>query len=269
MRIGIVGGGFMGEAFLGGVLRAGVATPDQVTVAEVFAERRDVLAEHGVHVTDDSAAAASEADLILLAVKPQDFPTMAEALAGKIPAQAVVVSIAAGIALADIAEHTRHAACVRVMPNLPATIGAGAATYYVAAPVTPAQRAHVVAVLDAVAITAIEVFDDESVDLSTAVHGSGPAYAYIVMEAMIDSAVRLGMPQADATPLVLATLSGAARYAIESGTSPAELREAVTSKGGTTEAALARLEAAGLRTMFDDAIEAAFDRAKELAEGGS
>ena len=86
---------------------------------------------------------------------------------------------------------------------------------------------------------------------------------------MIESAVRLGMPQADATALVLATISGAARYAIESGTSPAELREAVTSKGGTTEAALARLEAAGLRTMFDDAIEAAFVRAKELAKGGS
>jgi pyrroline-5-carboxylate reductase len=266
VRIGIVGGGFMGEAFLRGMLRAEVASPAEIAVAEAIEARRTVLSEHGVRITDDPQSACIGAELVLLAVKPDDLPEVAAGLVGAITADTVLVSIAAGVRLADVQRHSGHAATVRVMPNLPAAIGEGAAVYLTAPAVTAAQRARVERVLSGVATAVIEAHDDEAVDLATALHGSGPAYVYLVIESMIDSAVRLGMKRADATALVLATVAGSARYAIESGQHPAELRNAVTSPGGTTAAALGELEAAGLRSAFDDAIEAAYMRALDLGE---
>ncbi|MDP6606999.1 MAG: pyrroline-5-carboxylate reductase [Dehalococcoidia bacterium] len=266
MRIGIIGGGFMGEAFMHGLI-AGVVDPSDVTVAEVFDEKRAALAQHGVLVTAEAREAVEGADVVLMAVKPQDFATAAAELKGAIDADAIVISIAAGIALADIQALLGHDASARVMPNLPAAVGQAAAAYLVAPAVTPEQVRQLRIVVDAVAIAVSEVHDDEAIDLATAVHGSGPAYVYAVMEAMIDAAVRLGQTRSDATDIVLATFAGSARYAIETGTDPAELRAAVTSRGGTTAAALAKLEAAGLAATFDEAIEAAFIRAKELGEG--
>jgi pyrroline-5-carboxylate reductase len=152
------------------------------------------------------------------------------------------------------------------MPNLPAAIGEGAAVFYAAPAVTEVQRRNVRAVLDGVATAVVEVTDDEAVDMATALHGSGPAYVYLLIESMIDAAVRLGMKRPDATALTLSTVAGAARYAIETGRHPAELRNAVTSPGGTTAAALAELEAAGFRAAIDQAIDAAFERAQELGE---
>jgi pyrroline-5-carboxylate reductase len=266
VRIGIIGGGFMGEAFLRGILRAEVAAPGEVAVAEPVPQKRAMLAEHGVRVTDDAQTACIGADLVLLAVKPQDLPHVAEGLRGAFAASAVLVSIAAGVPLAAVQRHSGHRACVRVMPNLPAAIGAGAAAYFAAPEVTLDQRAQVRRLLGAVCTAVVEVADDEAVDLATALHGSGPAYVYLVIEAMIDAAVRLGMKRADATSLVLATVVGSARYQLETGTHPAELRAAVTSPGGTTAAALRELESAAVRAAFDDAIEAAFVRAQELGE---
>ena len=266
MRIGVIGGGFMGEAFLRGMLRAEVGAPTEIAVAEPVEARRTALREHGVRVTDDPESACIGAELVLLAVKPDVLSEVAEGLSGAIPSSAVLVSIAAGVKLADIQRHSGHRAAVRVMPNLPAAIGEGAAVYYPAREVRPEQLDRVERVLRGVATTAIEVADDEAVDLATALHGSGPAYVYLVIESMIDAAVRLGMKRPDATALVLATVSGAARYAMETGQHPAELRNAVTSPGGTTAAALGELEAAGLRAAFDDAIEAAYVRALDLGE---
>ena len=266
MRIGIVGGGFMGEAFLRGILRAEVASPADIAVAEISAARRTALSEHDVRVTEDAESAVIGAGLVLLAVKPQDVAATVEAMRGTIPSDAVLVSIAAGVALDEIQRLSGHRACVRVMPNLPAAIGEGAAVYLASDAVSEAQRELVRSVLGAVATAVVEVHDNGEVDLATAVHGSGPAYVYMVIESIIDAAVRLGMKRDDATELVLATVAGAARYAMETGTHPAELRNAVTSPGGTTAAALAELEAAGLRAAFDEAIEAAFARAQELGE---
>lgn len=266
MRIGIIGGGFMGEAFLRGLLRGLVAAPGDVAVAEASAPRRTQLAEHGVRVTDDVETACIGAELVLLAVKPQDLPTVAETMRGRIGSNAVLVSIAAGVRLEDIQRHSGHRACVRVMPNLPAAIGEGAAVFLAAPEVTAEQATQVRAVLNAVATAVIEVADDDAVDLATAVHGSGPAYVYLMIEAMIDAAVRLGMKRPDATALVLATVSGSAKYAIETGAHPAVLRNAVTSPGGTTAAALAELEASSLRSAIDDAIDAAYMRAQELGD---
>lgn len=266
MRIGIIGGGFMGEAFLRGILRAHVAAPGDIAIAEVVPARRLALAEHGVRVTDDAESATIGADVVLLAVKPQDLPHVAGGLQGTLPRDAVLISIAAGVRLDDVRRYSAHRATVRVMPNLPAAVGEGAAVFYAAPEVTEAQRRYVDAVLGAVAQAVVEVHDDDSIDLATAVHGSGPAYVYLFIESMIDAAVRLGMKRPDAQRLVLATVAGSARYAIESDEHPATLRNAVTSPGGTTAAALAELEAAGFRTAIDSAIEAAYERARELGE---
>ena len=260
MRIGIIGGGFMGEAFLRGILRAEVAAPSDIAVAEVVEARRAALSEHGVRITDDPESACIGADLVLLAVKPDDLPEAAETLRGAIPSGAVLVSIAAGVRLEDVQKHSGRAA-VRVMPNLPAAIGEGAVVFLAAVEVTAAQREQVHRLLDAVATAIVEVDDDDEVDLATALHGSGPAYV-----SMIDAAVRLGMKRPDASALVLATVAGSARYAIETGLHPAELRNAVTSPGGTTAAALSELEAAGMRAAIDDAIEAAYLRALDLGD---
>ena len=267
MRIGIIGGGFMGEAFLRGILRAGVATRSAVAIAELIADRRLALAEHGVRVTDDPESACIGADLVLLAVKPDDLAATARSLAGAIPADAVLVSIAAGTPLAEVQRHSGHRASVRVMPNLPAAIGEGAAVYLAAPELSDKQLARVREVLSGVATAVVEVADDEAVDLATALHGSGPAYVYLLIEAMVDSAVRLGMKRPGRDRAGAARRSpGPARYAIATGEHAATLRNAVTSPGGTTAAALSELEAAGLRAAIDDAIEAAFTRALDLGE---
>lgn len=265
MRVGLLGGGFMGEAFLRGLLHRDVATPGDVAVAEVSEARRTVLSEYGVRLTSDIESACIGAELVLVALKPQDLDVLTT-LRGHLAPDAVLVSIAAGVPLRELQRLSGHRATVRVMPNLPAAISEGAAAYLVAPEVTDAQRRRVHQVLDAVATVSIEVEDDEALDLATALHGSGPGYVYYIIEAMIDAGVRLGMKRPSATSLVLATVAGAARYAIESGAHPAELRNAVTSPGGTTAAALAELESAGVRAAFDDAIDAAFRRARELAE---
>jgi len=265
MRVGILGGGFMGEAFLRGLIRAEVASPDEIAVAEISESRQALLAEHGVRITSDLESACIGADVVLVALKPQDLAA-ADALSGHLNDDAVVVSIAAGVPLAEVQRTIGHRAVVRVMPNLPAAIGEGVVAYLMASEVTPEQHRRVLQVIDAVATVAIEVSDDEAIDLATALHGSGPAYVFLLIESMVDAAVRLGMKRPDALALAEATVAGSARYAIESGAHPAELRNAVTSPGGTTAAALAELEAAGFRAAFDDAIEAAFERARDLAE---
>jgi pyrroline-5-carboxylate reductase len=266
MRIGIIGGGFMGEAFLRGILRAEVASPADVAVAEVVAARRTQLSEHGVRVTDDPESACIGADVIILAVKPQDLAAVAEGIAGKVGRDAVLVSIAAGVQLEDLRRHSGHRAVVRVMPNLPAAIGQGAAVFFASPEVTSTQRQHVDRVLAAVATGIVEAHSDDEVDMATAVHGSGPGYVYLFIEALVDAAVRQGMKRPDAMTLVLSTVKGAAEYAMETGQHPAALRNAVTSPGGTTAAGIAELEAAGFRTAVDSAIDAAYERARELGE---
>lgn len=266
VRIGIIGGGFMGEAFLRGILRANLAQPADIAVAELAESRRTALSEHGVRLSNDAQSVAIGADLVLLAVKPTTIERVAEEIRGALSPEAVVISIAAGVRLADVQRATVHRSVVRVMPNLPVAIGSGAVVYLPAEEVTTEQLDRVRAVLDAVATAVVQVDSDDAVDLATALHGSGPAYIYLVIEAMVEAGVRLGMQRAQVTDLVLATVAGAAEYAQQSGQHPAELRNAVTSPGGTTAAALAELESAGVRAAFDEAIDAAYARAQELGD---
>lgn len=265
LRVALIGGGKMGEGFLAGMLRAGVADASTVTVAEVVPERRAELADrYGVAVTATAEEALPGSEVALIAVKPQDFATVAATLKGKIPASALVISIAAGITLGELRERTGHAATVRVMPNLPASVGAGAAAYLVAPDVTAEQRRQVAAILGAVAIATVEVDSDRLIDLGTALHGSGPAFVILVIEAMVDASVRLGLAREDAQALALATVEGTARWASASDQSLEALRNAVTSPGGTTAAGLAALNEHNARAAFDAAIEAAYNRAREL-----
>ncbi|MEX1022965.1 MAG: pyrroline-5-carboxylate reductase [Dehalococcoidia bacterium] len=266
MRIGIIGGGFMGEAFVRGLLRARAASTSDIAVADISPSRRAALSEHGVRVTDDPESACIGADVVLLAMKPQDLPAAAEALSGKYGRDALLISIAAGVRLDTVRRHSGHRAVMRIMPNMPAAVGAGAAVFFASPDVTKAQRDLARQVIDAVASASVEVHSDDEIDLATAVHGSGPGYVYLFIEAMVDAAVRQGMKRPDAQELVLASVLGAAQYAIETGQHPAALRNAVTSPGGTTAAGLAELEAAGFRTAIDSAIDAAYERARDLGE---
>tara|TARA_Y100000588_G_scaffold395029_1_gene519252 strand:+ start:2438 stop:3244 length:807 start_codon:yes stop_codon:yes gene_type:complete len=267
MRVGILGGGFMGEAFIKGLLRANISSANEIVVAEISQPRRSKLLEYGVRLETDLKSACIDAELVLIALKPQDLEAIAT-LRGEIAPSTLLVSIAAGTPLSKLQQISLHKQVVRVMPNLPAAIGEGAAVYLAAPEVTEAQRILLHNMLEAVATVAIEAVDDQSVDLATALHGSGPAYVYLIIEALVDAATELGMARSDATTLVLATVAGSARYAIESGSEPAELRKAVTSPGGTTAAALAEIESAGVRSAFSNAVNAAFQRANELAENG-
>jgi pyrroline-5-carboxylate reductase len=261
-----VGGGNMGEAMVKVVLDKGLALPGQVIVSDIREERRQELAErYGVRVTADSASAAGEADVVVLAVKPQVLPAVLEELRSKIPPAAVVLSIVAGARLAVLVQGLEHAAVVRAMPNTPAQIGQGMAVWTSTPQTTAAQCDQAQAILDAMG-EAIHVHDEKQLDMATAVSGSGPAYVFLIMEAMVDAAVRLGFAHPVARQLVLQTVLGSAMFARESGMHLAELRNMVTSPGGTTAEALHQMEKGALRAVIGDGIRAAYEKSQALGK---
>jgi len=262
MKIAFIGGGVMGEALLAGALKHGIFGPADATVAEIISERRDFLANtHGVSVTADANAAMDGAEFVVLAVKPQD----AHKLAGSLRADAVLVSIMAGVTVGKLTALFNHDRIVRVMPNTPAAIGAGMSAWTATPPVSDAQRTSVRTLLQAVG-REVYVEDEKKIDMATAVSGSGPAYVFLFIEALIDGAVGIGLPRAQAEQLALETVAGAARYASESGMAAAELRARVTSPAGTTAAGLLELEKAGMRAAIMECVSAAHRRAVELGK---
>ncbi|GAB4009342.1 pyrroline-5-carboxylate reductase [Nocardioides ultimimeridianus] len=260
-QIALIGAGMMGEALLAGLLGAGRAA-DSVLVGEKRAERAAELTErYGVRVLDNIGAA--EADTVLLVVKPQDVAGVLEEISPSLRAGQLVVSLAAGITIAAIeALVPEGVAVVRVMPNTPALVGQGMAALSPGTHCTDAQLAVAIELLSAAGRAV--VVPEKQQDAVTAVSGSGPAYVFLVAEAMIEAGVHLGLPRATAHELAVQTLLGAATMLSESGEHPSVLRENVTSPAGTTAAALGRLEAHGLRAAFLDALRAAHDRSVEL-----
>ena len=265
MKISIIGGGFMGEAFARGMIKKGKISISDIIIAEVKQERRKELSYQGYIVTENAFDACSSASVILIAIKPQDIDHLTD-LAKYIPEKSIVISIAAGISISTIQNITKHQNVIRVMPNLPAAIGEGAIAYLVSDEITVEQKNIAKVIFDAVSTIAIEVENESEINLATAVHGSGPAYVFLLMESMIESAVTLGMSRNDALALVRSTVKGSALYASEGNVLPQELRNAVTSPGGTTEAAVAKLDALGFRNALNEAIQAAFIKANDLAE---
>ncbi len=266
MNVGFVGGGNMARSLVGGLVARGHDRA-AIAVAEPQAALREALAhDFGVACGEDNAAVAARSDVVVLAVKPQVMKSVCAALA---PALAVrrplVLSIAAGVRIAQFERWLgREQPVVRAMPNTPALIGAGVSGLIANAAASTAQRDAARYVLEA-AGRAVFIDDEALMDVVTAVSGSGPAYFFLLIEALEAAAVARGLPPEVARTLTIETAFGAARMARESGDPPAALRERVTSPGGTTAAALECFAAGGLRELVDRAVERATVRGAELS----
>ena len=265
--IGFIGGGNMANSLIGGLLADG-CDPATLWVAEPRAEQCDTLRQRfGIHTSSDNVAVAAQVNVVVLAVKPQALREVALQLAATIQRhKPLIISIAAGVREADLCRWLGGTvAVVRTMPNTPALVRCGATALFANAWVSPLQRQLAESILRAVGLT-IWVNDENLLDSVTALSGSGPAYFFLVMEALEQAGIRLGLEPEQARLLTLQTAFGAAKMALESADSPAVLRARVTSPGGTTEKALAVLQAGELETLFVRALEAARQRARELGE---
>ena len=263
-RLGIVGAGVMAEAMLSGLLSKGLIDARNVVGSHPRAERREQLERvHGISTTDDNATAARGADILLLAVKPQMLPAVTDELRGNLPAEQLVISVIAGASTTALAERLEHPAIVRSMPNTPAQIGQGVTVWYATDSVDAQGKVRTRAVLSALG-REFEVHDERQVAMATAVSGTGPTYIFLFIEALTDAAVHLGFPRHVARELVLDTMQGSAAFALHSGKHVAELRDMVTSPGGTSAAALYQLERGRMRTVVSDAVWAAFERTLQL-----
>ncbi|MCI1191678.1 pyrroline-5-carboxylate reductase [Calidifontimicrobium sp. SYSU G02091] len=262
--IAFIGGGNMAAAIVGGLVRAGRAPGSIVVVEPDAAQRERLAARHGVRTLAGADATLAQAALVVWAVKPQVFAAAAAPCAAHVRG-ALQLSVMAGIRSDAIARATGSDAVVRAMPNTPALIGQGISGLYARPAVTPAQCAAVEQVL-APTGRVLWVGAESDLDAVTALSGSGPAYVFYLVEAMEAAAVEMGLSAAQGRELALATVAGAAALALQSGEPPAVLRERVTSKGGTTHAAITSMEADGVKAAVVRAIVAAQRRAKELGD---
>ena len=263
-RLGIVGTGVMAESMLAGLLSQGLVQPAQVTCSHPRAERRQALrTTHGVQVTADNTEAVRDADVVLLAVKPQVLPDVMPELRPALKPAQLVVSVVAGASTHALGDGLGHPAIVRAMPNTAAQIGQGVTVWFATESVTTEGKARTRGMLSALG-REFEVHQDRQVAMATAVSGTGPSYIFLFIEALVDAAVHLGFPRHLARELVLDTMQGSAAFALQSGLHIAELRDMVTSPGGTTAAAMYELERGRLRTVVSDAVWAAFERTLQL-----
>ncbi|MEW6092594.1 MAG: pyrroline-5-carboxylate reductase [Chloroflexota bacterium] len=267
-KITFIGSGAMGEAMIASLLRGGLASPQAISAADVRRERVDELKQkYGIQPFTDNSAAVAAADVVVLSVKPQRLTEVLHGLKGAIPLQALVLSIVAGATIEKISKGLAHEAVVRSMPNTPAQIGKGITVWMAAPSVSEAQKEAARLILGAFG-EEVMVDDETYLDMATALSGTGPAYAFMFMEAMIDAGVHMGFPRHISERLVVQTLRGAVDYyeAVnkQSGVHVAALRNQVTSPGGTSAEALYYLEKAGFRTAISRAIWAAYQRSLEL-----
>jgi pyrroline-5-carboxylate reductase len=264
--VAFIGGGNMARSLIGGLIARGTPA-GEIHVSEPVDVLRDALAaDFGVNTGADNAAAAGAAGLWVLAVKPQVMRAVCEALAPLAQAnRPLVVSIAAGITAAQLQRWLGgEVAVVRTMPNTPALLGAGVTGLFASGEVDAAGRDRAAALLSS-AGTTVWIDDEAQMDAVTATSGSGPAYIFLLAEAMEEAAIAQGLPPEAARTLVLQTILGAARMLTESGEPPAELRRRVTSPGGTTQAAVETFETGGFRALFAQAIANATERGRQLS----
>jgi pyrroline-5-carboxylate reductase len=266
MRVGIVGAGVMAEAMIGGLLADRAVAPERLIASHPRRDRRELLAErHGIIPVPSNPEALDGAEVVVLAVKPQMLTRVMRELAGRLQPEQVVVSIVAGATLRTLVDGLQHGSVVRAMPNTPSQIRRGITVWAASDACTARQRDHARAVLRALGDER-QVADEGFVAMATALSGTGPTYLFAVMEALIDAGVHLGFPRELAHDLVVETLLGSAEYAKRSELHPAQLRNAVTSPGGTSAAAIYELEKGRIRTVFSDAVWAAYRRTLELGE---
>jgi pyrroline-5-carboxylate reductase len=264
--IATVGSGVMAESIISGVLRGGLVEASQVVASHPRQDRRDALAAaHGIRTIASNTDAVRGADIVLLAIKPQMLARVGGEIRSSLEPGQLVISVLAGGTTKALIGFLGHRAVVRAMPNTPAQLGRGMTVWYATPDVTEEQRNQAGTLLSALGAQ-IEVDDEKMVAMATAVSGTGPTYVFLVMEALIDAAVHLGFPRHIAHDLVVETLEGSTLFAKQSGLHPAQLRNMVTSPGGTSAAALHELESGRLRTVFSEAVWAAFRRTVELGE---
>lgn len=265
--VAFIGGGIMGEAMIRGLITRNIVAPEQIIAADPMAERLDDLrGRYGIRVTVSNAEAAESGQVIVLSIKPQNLAEVMPGIRGHLRRQDLLLSILAGTPIRKLADGVAHAAVVRAMPNTPAQIGQGMTVWTATPEVTPEQRAQAQAILGALGVE-LFVGDEGYLDMATALSGTGPAYIFMFMEALVDAGVHLGFSRRVSEQLVFQTMRGSLEYAAQSGKHVAELRNQVTSPGGTTAAALYHLEKGGLRTVLSRAIWAAYQRSVELGQG--
>lgn len=267
--VAFVGGGTMAEALVARLLQQGRYQPCQVRVGEPLEERRTMLRErYGVQGFADNCEAVRDALLVILAVKPQVLDAVLDGLKGAIASDALVLSIVAGATIDRISARLGVSAVVRAMPNTPGQVGEGATAWVATSAITENQRGLARDILGALGLE-IEVGDERYLDMATALSGSGPAYVFLFIEALVEAGVRMGFARPIAEQLALQTVRGSASYAQQVGLSAADLRARVTSPGGTTAEALYHLEKGGFRAAVLDAVQAAYRRAQELGRSNS
>jgi pyrroline-5-carboxylate reductase len=264
-RWGFIGSGKMATALIKGMLRAGIAPIEAIRASDPLPAARSLLAaETGVTVHDSNLPVVQHSDVVVLAVKPQSMRAVLENLRSVVTAEHLVVSVAAGITIASIAQDLHPGTrVIRVMPNTPALIGEGASAYALGPGLRPTDEAVVRAFLDSVGHTV--GVTESLLDAVTGLSGSGPAFVYVMIEALSDGGVRVGLPRDVATLLATQTVLGAARMVRDTGQHPGVLKDQVASPGGTTIAGLHALEKGGLRGALIDAVVAATHRSAELA----
>jgi pyrroline-5-carboxylate reductase len=264
--IATVGSGVMAEAMIAGLLRGKLVQPSQVVASHPREERRAQLQrDYDIRAVASNTQAVGGADVVLLAIKPQMLARVGREIGPELRKGQLVLSVIAGATTAALTGILGHDQVVRSMPNTPARLGKGMTVWYATPETTKDQRAQASALLQALG-QEIEVDDEKMVAMATAVSGTGPTYVFLVMEALIDAAVHLGFPRHVAHDLVIETLEGSTLFAKQSGMHPAELRNMVTSPGGTSAAALHELESGRLRTVLSEAVWAAYRRTVELGD---
>jgi len=266
-KIGVVGAGKIGAAIARGVIRAGLVTKESVMASDVSDVLRQAIAQElGVKATANNGELCDFADIVILAVKPQIVDPVAKEIAGKLGKTKLLVSVAAGVPLSRIeANLSQGARVVRVMPNIPCVVGAGAAGFAGGSQATAADLEKVGVILNSFGI-GLPV-EEKYLDAVTGLSGSGPAYVFLFMEALADGGVQVGLARDVALKLAMQTVYGAARMALESNKHLGELKDEVTSPGGTTIAGLYAMEQKGFRGTVIDAVVSATKRSQELGKG--
>lgn len=262
--IGFIGSGVMAEAMIKGLLNRELIAADQLIAADPHEEHgRELVARYHLHFTTDNAEAAEAADILVLSTKPQVIGQVMASLRGQGATPSLVLSILAGVRISTLIDGTGNRSIVRAMPNTPAQIGEGITVWTATADVPDDERQQAKLLLGALGED-LYMDDEKFLDMATALSGTGPAYVFLFMEALIDAGVHMGFSRRDAERLVLQTVRGSVDFARQSGMHQAELRNQVTSPGGTTAEALYQLEKGGLRTVLSQAVYAAYRRSTEL-----
>jgi pyrroline-5-carboxylate reductase len=263
MKICFIGGGTMGEAIINRLLSKKLAKKEDIVVSDISQTRlKSLQSKYGVITLSDNSKAVKQTDLILLAVKPQNLHSVAATIGSLAPDQ-LVLSIMAGTNLSTLHNSLKHSRIIRAMPNMPAQIGEGAVVWTATAEVNQEQKDMAHTILKALGE---EIYTDNEkyIDMATALSGSGPAYVFLFIEALIDAGVHVGLPRDIAQNLSIQTIIGSAHMLQKTGKHPAELKNMVTSPGGTTADALLQLENGRFRSLVINAVVAAFDKAQKL-----